>query len=102
MADAPPPDVPTSVEGVEGAAPVSSPPIDPERVRRDIAEVTALTATGIEVDGEVQVAESLWVLYGHTTYDSGVVVAEYTDVVEATAVLRAVPREPDHQDGTTP
>lgn len=59
-----------------------------------------MASTGIEIDGEARVAESLWVIYGHTAYDSGVVVAGYTDIVEATAVLRAVPGGRDDPDGT--
>lgn len=82
--------------------PGGPPSVDPRRLETDIAEIAALTATGIEVDGEVQLAESLWAIYGHTTYDSGIVVAEYDDVVEATAVLRAVPHGRAGLDGRVP
>jgi hypothetical protein len=70
---------------------------DPDRVSVDLAELSKLTAAGIEVDGEVQVGESTWVIYGHTSYDGEVVVGEYHDAMEASEVLRAVPRRnPDH------
>lgn len=70
---------------------------DPDRVRVDLAELSELIAAGIEVDGEVQVAESTWVVYGHASYGGEVVVGEYHDASEASEVLRAAPRRsPDH------
>jgi hypothetical protein len=71
--------------------------LDPDRVSEDVAALVELTAAGVEVDGEVQVAESTWVIYGHTSYDGEIVVGEYHDAAEASEVLRAAPRRnPDH------
>jgi len=64
----------------------------PYQVNEDIAALSELTATGVEIDGQVQVAESTWVIYGHTTYDGEIIVGEYHDAAEASAVLRAAPR----------
>jgi hypothetical protein len=75
--------------------------LDPDRVTEDIAMVTELVATGVEVDGEVQV-ESTWVVYGHTSYDGEVVVGEYEDAGEAAAVLRAVRRLGLEDDRSVP
>ena len=68
----------------------------PYQVNEDIAALSELTATGVEIDGQVQVAESTWVIYGHTTYDGEIIVGEYQDAEEASAILRATPRNPDH------
>jgi hypothetical protein len=77
-----------------------------DRVPEDLAALSELTAAGIEVDGEVQIAESTWVVYGHTSYDGEVVVGEYHSAAEAAEVLRAAPRPgpgpvpaqgPDHE-----
>jgi hypothetical protein len=70
-----------------------------DRVSEDVAALSELIAAGVEVDGEVQVAESTWVIYGHTSYDGEMIVGEYQDSVEASEVLRAIPRpdpDPDH------
>ena len=73
--------------------------IDPgcDQVCEDTAALSALIAAGVEVDGEVQVTESTWVIYGHTSYDGETIVGEYHDAVEATEVFRAVahPRPDD-------
>jgi hypothetical protein len=79
--------------------------VDP--VGDGIEAVQDLVAAGIEVDGEVQVAESTWVVYGHTSYDGEVIVGEYHDAAEASEVLRAVPRpqpapEPDPETDPHP
>jgi hypothetical protein len=73
-----------------------------DQVADDVAALSELTAAGVEVDGEVQVAESTWVIYGHTSYDGEVVVGEYHSAAEAAEVLRAAPRPdpgpvPDHE-----
>lgn len=61
--------------------------IDPQVLADDLA---AVRSTGAVLQGEaVQVGESTWAVYGQTTYDGEVIVAEYHDVVEARAVLRA-------------
>jgi hypothetical protein len=70
-----------------------------DRVSDDVAALSELIAAGVEVDGEAQVAESTWVLYGHTSYDGEMIVGEYQDSVEASEVLRAIPRpDPDPDD----
>jgi hypothetical protein len=69
---------------------------DPDRVSDDIAALSELAAAGVEVAGEVQIAESTWVIYGYTSYDGEIIVGEYGDAAEAAAVLRAVPRGPDY------
>ena len=69
---------------------------DADRVREDLAELADLVATGIEVDGQVQVAESTWAIYGHSSYDGEIIVGEYADAEEAAEVLREAPRlDPD-------
>ena len=64
--------------------------IPSHEITEAIAALSALADAGVEVDGELQVAESTWVIYGHTTYDGEVIVGEYHDAVEASEVLRAV------------
>ena len=71
---------------------------DADRLRDDLAALSELVAAGIEVDGEVQVTESTWVIYGRTTYDGEVVVGEYHDAVEASEVLRAAAPAPHLDD----
>jgi hypothetical protein len=75
---------------------------DPDRVSVDVAELAELTAAGIEVDGEIEVAESTWIIYGHTSYDSEVVVGEYHDAREASEVLRATERRGPEDDRPVP
>jgi hypothetical protein len=67
-------------------------------VRDGIAALSGLVATGVEIDGEVQVAESTWVIYGRTSYDGEIIVGEYHDAAEASEVLRAVPRPRSDHD----
>jgi len=64
-------------------------------VSQAIAALAELTNAGVEVDGELQIAESTWVIYGHTTYDGEMIVGEYHDAAEAEAVFEAVPRQDD-------
>jgi hypothetical protein len=71
---------------------MSEPHPDPDRVSADIAALWELTATGVEVDGQVQVTGSTWFIYGHTSYDSEVVVGRYQDADEASEVLHAAQR----------
>ena len=71
---------------------------DPDLVSEDIAALEELTASGVDVDGQMQVAESTWVIYGHTSYDGEIVVGEYHSAVEASEVLRAAPRPGPHPD----
>jgi hypothetical protein len=77
-------------------------PFDPDRVSEDVAALAELTDAGVEVDGEVQVAESTWVVYGRTSYDGEIIVGEYHDAAEASEVLRAIPRRRPDQDGPVP
>jgi hypothetical protein len=78
-------------------------PPDPDRVREDLAELSRLVATGIEVNGQVlQVAASTWAIYGHASYDGEIIVGEYPDPGEASEVLRAAPHRDPDQDGKAP
>jgi hypothetical protein len=63
-----------------------------ERVGTDVALLSELVATGVEVDGQVQVADSTWILYGHISYDGEIAIGVYQDADEAAQVLRAAPR----------
>jgi putative drug exporter of the RND superfamily len=74
------------------------PGLDPHQLEEDLAALTELTTAGVEVDGEVQVTESTWVVYGHTSYDGEVIVGEYHDELEATEVLRAAEPAPHPDD----
>jgi hypothetical protein len=71
-----------------------------EQVKEDLAALVELTAAGVELDGEVQVTETTWVIYGHTSYDSEVIAGEYHDVTEVTEVMRAIPHPPPADDET--
>lgn len=62
-----------------------------ERLLLDIARLCRLVDLGYEVDGEAVLSESLWVVYGRSSYDGEVILAEYAHAEEATAVLRHVP-----------
>lgn len=77
-----------------GPDPVSDQASDPlrDQISEDLAELSELIAAGVEVDGEIQVAESTWAIYGHTSYDGEIIVGEYGDAVEASEVFRAAPR----------
>lgn len=74
---------------------------DPDEVSDGVAALSDLVAAGVEVDGEVQVAASTWVIYGHTSYDGEILVGEYHDAAVAAEVLRAAPHRPD-DDGPVP
>ena len=73
---------------------------DPDRVREDLDDLADLVVSGIEVDGQVmQVAESTWAIYGHSSYDGEIIVGEYPDAGEASEVLHAARhREPDRDE----
>jgi hypothetical protein len=80
----------------------SGPGVDADQVRDGVAALSELAAAGVEVEGEIQVAESTWAIYGHISYDGEIVVGAYHDAAVASAVLRAAPhRRPDH-DGPDP
>jgi hypothetical protein len=74
------------------------PGTDSDVVSEDLAALAELTAAGVELDGEVQVTESTWVIYGHTSYDGELIAGEYHDATEAFEVLRAAPRRPPGDD----
>ena len=75
---------------------------DPDQVSDGVAALSELTVAGVEIDGEVQVAESTWVIYGHTSYDGEIAVGEYHDAAEASEVLRAAPRPHSDDDRPVP
>jgi hypothetical protein len=75
---------------------------DPDQISDDVTALSELAAAGVEIDGEVQVAESNWVIYGHTSYDGEVIVGEYHDATEAAEVLRAAPRAGPADDDDRP
>jgi hypothetical protein len=77
---------------------ISDDRISDEQISEDVAALSDLMAAGVEVDGEVQVADTTWVIYGHTSYDGETIVGEYHDAFEATEVFKAVPR-PDQAPG---
>jgi hypothetical protein len=97
------PDLPSDLGGDLGADPGSELGLEAERLAEqiveDLAAVTDLTASGIEIEGEVKVTESTWVVYGNDGYGGEVVVGEYHDEAEATAVLRAAPPPGPGEDG---
>ncbi|MDD9371558.1 MAG: hypothetical protein PV358_15680 [Acidimicrobiales bacterium] len=68
----------------------------PDPLAEALTVLAELAAIGVEVDGEIQIAESTWALYGRTSYDGEIVVGEYEDATLASAVLRAAPRRPAH------
>ena len=65
--------------------------IAPYEISAAIAAISELAEAGVEVDGELQVAETTWVIYGHTSYDGEIIVGEYHDAVEAEVVFQAAP-----------
>jgi hypothetical protein len=81
---------------------MAEPHPESDRVSEDLAELAELAAGGVEVDGEVQVAESTWVVYGHTSYDGEIVVGEYHDAAEAAEAVRAVERDGPEDDRPEP
>jgi hypothetical protein len=76
--------------------------VDAEEVREGVAALWELETTGVEVDGEIQVAESTWAIYGHISYDGEIVVGEYHDEAVAEAILRAAPQPHSDEDGPVP
>jgi hypothetical protein len=72
---------------------------DPDRVIEGVAALSELASAGVEVDGEVQIAESIWVIYGNTSYDGEVLVGEHHDAAEASEVLGAAPRRNSERGG---
>jgi hypothetical protein len=62
------------------------------RVRIDVEFICDLFDKGVEVDGDAVLAEGpKWIIYGRTTYDGELILAEYEDPAEAEAVLRSLP-----------
>jgi hypothetical protein len=63
-----------------------------ERLHVDVQMICELSDGGVEVDGEAVLADGpKWVIYGRTTYDGEVILAEYDDPEEAEAVIRSLP-----------
>ncbi len=79
-----------------------TPQLEPDVLGQDIAALSDLTANGVAIDGQVQVAESTWVIYGHTSYDGEIIVGEYHDAAEASEVLRAASHAPSDLGGPIP
>jgi hypothetical protein len=65
--------------------------VSSDQLRLDIARLCHLVDMGYEVDGEAVLSESLWVVYGRSSYDGEVILAEYTHPAQAAAVLQGVP-----------
>jgi hypothetical protein len=80
----------------------SGPGVDADQVRDGVEALSELAAAGVEVDGEIQVAASTWVIYGHISYDGEIVVGEYYDAAVASAVLRAAPHRHSDKDESGP
>jgi hypothetical protein len=76
--------------------------VDAEQVREGVAALSELAAVGVEVDGEIQVTETTWAIYGHISYDGEIVVGEYHDAAVASAILRAAPHRRADHDGSGP
>ncbi len=76
--------------------PPPEPTPTPDQLRQDLAAVSELVDAGVEVDGEVQIEASTWVVYGHTSYDGEVVVGMYHDEVEAIEVVHRAPHPHPH------
>jgi hypothetical protein len=74
----------------------------PDEVVEAIRALSELTAAGVEVDGELQVAESTWAIYGHINYEGEILLGEYHDAAEAAEVLRAVPGRHPSSKGPVP
>jgi hypothetical protein len=85
----------SSFDGIDGGDGIDG--VDAEQLGEDLAAVRELMAAGIEIDGEAQVCEMTWVVYGNAGYGGEVVVGEYSDAAEAEAVLRAA--HPDRTGG---
>lgn len=76
--------------------------LDPDRVAADVAALRELIAAGVEVDGQARVADSIWAIYGHTSYDGELLVGEYPDPAEASEVLDATRRRSPDDDRPVP
>lgn len=62
------------------------------RLEADVARLCELVGQGIKIDGEVRSDDDRWIIFGRTGYDGELILAEYDNEREATAVLRSVPR----------
>jgi hypothetical protein len=63
-----------------------------ERLHIDVQKICELFDGGVEVDGDaVLAAGPKWIIYGRTTYDGEMILAEYDDPDEAEAVIRSLP-----------
>jgi hypothetical protein len=65
----------------------------PARRRLDIEMLCQLVDSGFEVDGEaVLTVGQRWAIFGRSTYDGELILAEYDNEDEAAAVIRSLPR----------
>jgi hypothetical protein len=65
--------------------------IGADRLHTDAEMLWTLLQDGFEVDGEAVLCERMtWVIYGRTTYDGEIILAEYENPQDAAHVLRAV------------
>jgi len=74
----------------------------PTHLEAEVAILNEMVDRGIRVDGEVRaIGSERWLIYGRSSYDGEMILAQYTDAAEARAVLRAVPqtRPAPHQQG---
>jgi hypothetical protein len=63
------------------------------RLEAEVAILSEMVERGIRVDGEVRaIGSERWLIYGRSSYDGELILAQYADAAEARAVLRAVPR----------
>lgn len=62
-----------------------------DRLDIDAQMLWDLMQRGFEVDGEAVLCERMtWVIYGRTTYDGELILAEYANPDDAAAVIRSV------------
>ena len=79
-------------EATNGHEPTPSISAFSERVRTEVAMICDLYDRGAEVDGHASlIGSASWVIYGRTTYDGEVILAEYDDAEVAAAVIRSLP-----------
>jgi len=61
------------------------------RLEADARMLHDLIENGFEVDGEAVLCERMtWVIYGRTTYDGELILAEYQNPEDAARVIRSV------------
>lgn len=74
-----------------GPTGVHPPGRDPGRLDVDVQMLRDLIQRGFEVDGEAVLCERMtWAIYGRTTYDGEIILAEYQNPEDARTVIRAI------------